>query len=333
VGFNDLLGNPRIRHILRSYLNNDIIPFSMIFFGPGSANMLDFAVAFSKGVNCLDMHGDFCGTCVNCVEIEKEIFLDLKVLVPDGAFYKKEQITFLVEDNFNRPIKGRRKINVLTEAHKMNENAANAFLKVLEEPALSNVFILLTDNMNALLPTIKSRCQVLNFSPLGYSEIKTSLKAKGYDEEKASLMAHLGSNIENALSMDYDEFMKKRERGFTVLNNFITQQGMESILLELYDKSKSREGFVDFFRELVNILSVMIRDLLVLKFDEHGKYIINIDYKEKLRALCRFITVEKLLFLIRKMEYLLRDIQRNLNTRILILEFVGSYTNKEVNDV
>ena len=333
MGFDELFGNRMARHILSSYLKNSIIPFSMIFSGPKSANVLSFAIAFAKAVNCLEKEDDFCGHCTHCTEIDKEIFMDLKILEPDGQFFKKEQISFLVEDNYKKPMKGKRKINILKDAHKMNETAANSFLKVLEEPAPQNVFILLTDNLRGLLPTITSRCQTIKFSPLSSQEIESCLKNQGIDEKKARVISYLGTSMEKALSVDFEDLMKKRERTFMTLNSLLTQKGMDTVLLDLFNLSKSREKFLETFTETVNLLELMIRDMMILKIDPQSSFVINVDYKEKLAMLCRFISTEKALFLIRKMEYLLRDIQRNLNVKVLILEFINSYTNNEVNDV
>ncbi|MGE5341086.1 MAG: ATP-binding protein [Candidatus Omnitrophota bacterium] len=330
MGFDELFGNRQAQHTLKGYLKNNIIPFSMIFLGPGSANMLSFAIAFAKGINCLNMQGDFCGKCNNCVEIDKEIFMDLKILEPDGQFYKKEQISFLIEDNYKKPLKGKRKINILKQAHKMNETAANAFLKVLEEPAPLNVFILLTDNQRALLPTINSRCLTLKFSPLSSQEIETHLIENGWEAPKAHLISYLGSNMENALNTDYNELMEKREKTLSTLSSLITQHGMESVVLDLFHLSKSREKFLKSFTESVNLIELMLRDIMILKIDPGSNCVINIDFQEKLTNLCRFITIEKILFLIQKMEYLLRDIHRNLNIKVLIMEFISSYNENEV---
>ncbi|MCP5052735.1 MAG: hypothetical protein GY940_36545 [bacterium] len=329
MGFDELFGNQRIRSILSGYVKNGLIPCSMIFSGPRSANMLQFAVAFAKGVNCLNPgeSGDFCGQCAHCTEIDKEIFIDLKILAPDGQFYKKEQIIFLVEDNYKMPLKGNRKFNILTSAHHMNSYSANAFLKVLEEPAPSNVFILITDNLNGLLPTIKSRCQILTFSPLSRTEIKTYLmENRGYDAEKARLVSYLGQgNMESVLDVDFDAFMAEREKILTVLTSLLEKRGMEAILLELFNLSRSREKFLDSFGKLVNLISLMLRDIMILKIEENSDSLINIDFREKLIRLSDYITVDRVLFLIRKMEFILRDIKRNLNTKVLVLEFMKSY--------
>ena len=77
----------------------------------------------------------------------------------------------------------------------------------------------------------------------------------------------------------------------------------------------------------------MLRDIMVLHVEKDGSHVINIDYKEKLMQLSSFITIQQALYLIRKMEYILRDIKRNLNTKVLILEFMESYNRLEVDNV
>jgi len=88
-----------------------------------------------------------------------------------------------------------------------------------------------------------------------------------------------------------------------------------------------REKFIAYFREMVNLISVLLRDIMVLMIDPAaGGILVNPDFKEKLMELAALTRIENIFFLIRKMEYLLRDIQRNLNARVLILEFINSYT-------
>ncbi len=329
--WDDLIGNKRIKNVLASYLKNDVIPYSMIFSGPPAANKLGFASAFARSVNCLELEDDYCGRCRHCVEIEKEIFPDLKVLKPGGQFYKKEQITFLIEDNFRRPLKGRRKIYILNDVQRMNENAANAFLKVLEEPAESSVFILLTHNLIGLLATLKSRCQVLNFTLPSLSETRSFLLGNGYDGEKAELIGHLAqSGLAELMDGHFDELMEKRSQVRLVLIKLIKKREIEDVLLDLYHRSRSREKFIEYFKELVHLISLMLRDIMILKIDIASDFIINIDYRDILLELGEYVTIPKVLGLIRGMELLYRDIHRNLNTRVLILEFIKNYTIREV---
>lgn len=327
MGINDLVGNQRVKLVLSGYLLKDAIPDSLIFAGPGSADTLGFALGFAKAINCTEMAGDFCDSCVSCTEINRNISPDLTILSPDGQFYRKEQISFLIEDNLKRPLVGDRKIYILKDAHRMNDYSANAFLKALEEPASTSVFILLTSNLNGLLPTIRSRCQELHFSPLLRAEIKKSLTDQGYDEEKARLVSYLAQGtMERIMDMDFDEYMEKREGGISVLTKLINRDGVEDVLLDLTYRGRNRGQFLLYFRDLVNLLSLMLRDIMILKIDSDNPNLINVDYGESLQALTEKVSVEKILFLIRRMEYILRDIQRNLNTKVLILEFIRSYT-------
>jgi DNA polymerase-3 subunit delta' len=330
MSFDNLFGNKRIKHILTSYLRNDIEPHSMIFSGPRSSNLPDFARGFAKALNCLNSSHDFCDRCTHCIEASHDSFLDLRTMEPDGQFFKKEQITFIVEDNYKKPLKAEHKVFILNEAHRMNENSANAFLKVLEEPAVSNVFILLTDNLDGLLPTIKSRCQILKFSPLSKTEIKDYFVKQGDDEETAKLKSYLSqSNMESVLTADFNAFMKRRQGGLDMLSALLQNRDVEGILLDLFKRSRSRDKFLEYFRQQVNLLSLLLRDIMVLSIDPQSRNIINVDYKENLMKLKEYITINQLLSLIRKMEYLLRDIQRNLNTKVLILEFMKCYTGVE----
>ena len=101
MSIKELLGNERIKAILNSYLENQKIPYSMIFSGPSSARILDFAFNFAKAINCQAGQNDCCDKCNNCLEANKAIFPDLWILSPDGQAYKKDQVTSLIEENIN----------------------------------------------------------------------------------------------------------------------------------------------------------------------------------------------------------------------------------------
>jgi hypothetical protein len=132
--------------------------------------------------------------------------------------------------------------------------------------------------------------------------------------------------MEDVAAMDWQELEEKRQAMLSILDRLIRQSQVEDILLDLYDRSRSRESFIAYFREMVNLISVLLRDIMVLMVDPASGTLINSDYKEKLMELAALTNIDKMFFLIRKMEFLLRDIQRNLNARVLILEFINSYT-------
>ncbi len=334
MGFDNLLSNSKIKKRLLSYLKSERIPHSLIFSGPSSANTYSFAISFAKAINCLDEKEDFCDKCKHCIEINKEIFPDVKTVYPDGAYYSKKQIKELVSDNAIKPMKGEKKVYIITDSHLMNEATSNSLLKVIEEPAQFNVFILLTSNINGLLPTITSRCQNIKFTPPLKIEIERQLIANGQEQEKARVLSYLiNVNMETILSSNHNELLEKRSNIFLVFEKLIRKKDIADVLLDLTHRSRSREKFIRYFIELVNLMIILLRDLMVLKIDTDSETIINIDYKKNLKDLSKLITINKTLFLIKQMELLFRDISRNLNSKVLILEFIKNFTSQEERNV
>jgi DNA polymerase-3 subunit delta' len=332
MSLSELIGNTRIKSTLASYLRNQRIPSGMIFTGSDSHHQLLFALNFAKSLDCLDKKNDACDRCNNCLAIDRNIFPDVQVMAPEGQYYRKSQMDDLIETASRRPLQTEKKVFILKDAHCLNEMAANSFLKTLEEPLPTNVFILLAGNLNLILPTIQSRCQILKFLPLSKNEIRLELKQKGVDPEKSRLLAFFSSDgLENMSEVDWQELEEKRSAMLLILDRLIRQSAVEDILLDLYDRSRSRESFIIYFREMVNLISLLLRDIMILMVDGSSTTLINLDYKEKLMELAALTNIDKVFFLIRKMEYLLRDIQRNLNARVLVLEFINSYAPATAN--
>ena len=330
MAFEKLLGNPQVKHILNRYIRSQMIPTSMIFSGPEGSNKLGFALAFAGALNCLKSGGESGeeteSPCKNCLAIERNLFPDVRLMEPEGQFYRKVQIDELIESSHFRPSRGKKKVTILIDAHQMNENSANAFLKTLEEPSPSSVFILLTSKLDLLLPTIRSRCQLLKFIPLSQSQVRSALKQKGFDPDKARIMSFFTrSNVEDISDSDWKELEEKRTSVFGVLSGLMTRTGIEDILLDLYDRGRNRETFIAHFRDLINLISVFLRDIMILMVETGGDSVINFDYKDKLVGLVNCTNRDQIFFLLKKMELLLRDTQRNLNSRVLILEFINSF--------
>jgi len=324
--FSDIVGNNKIKEILKSYQARGRVPVSMIFSGPENAGLTEFSLGLAKALNCEKKNGDFCDSCDHCTDINKSIFPDVTFLFPDGQFYKKEQVSELISENYTRPMVSNRKVFILSEAHKMNESSSNSFLKVLEEPSESTIFILLTNNKSRLLPTIRSRCQIISFYSPARKEIYTHLTKMGYDHDKADLLSSISrSSIDNVLKEDFYTLQNKRAVYLEILEKLVRKNKIDEVLLSLHDQSRNRSKFIDSFVEMINLISLLLRDIMILKIELKKEFLINIDFSENLFELQKYITLEKTLYLIRRMEFVQRDIKRNLNSKILILEFINSY--------
>ena len=338
MAFDRLLGNPQVKHILDRYIRNQMIPTSMIFAGPESSNKLGYALAFAKALNCLKDGGEpeeeAVPPCKCCLAIERNLFPDVRILEPEGQFYRKQQIDELIESSHRRPAQGRMKVMILKDAQQMNDSSANAFLKTLEEPSPSNVFILLTSKLDLLLPTIRSRCQLLKFVSLSQVEVRSALKDKGFDPDKARIMSFFTkNNVENISGSDWQELETRRLAVFDVFSRLISRTGIEDVLLDLDGRGRNRETFIAHFRDLINLISIFLRDIMILMVEPESGFVINFDFKDRLVGLLNGVDRDQIFFLLRKMELLLRDIQRNLNSRVLILEFINSFMAGEEENV
>ena len=121
------------------------------------------ALAFAAGLACPD---GGCGACATCRRVQEGLHPDVEIVAPEGNFIRKEEITEINLHAVYRPYEARAKVYIFLEADSFNIEAANAFLKTLEEPPGHVHFILVTDRPERLLPTIASRCQPVAFSPV-----------------------------------------------------------------------------------------------------------------------------------------------------------------------
>jgi DNA polymerase III delta prime subunit len=141
-----------------------------------------------------------------------EVHPDLILLEPEGRFLLIEQVRELIQELSTKPLEGQRKVAILDEADAMSQAAANALLKTLEEPPGEAVIILITDNPDALLPTIASRCYRVAFRALSSEKIKSYLvRKKGVSEGRAELLTRLSGGVfGKALSYLRDEQRLRR---------------------------------------------------------------------------------------------------------------------------
>ena len=140
----------------------------------GYHKAFDLAVAFSKYLLCPKNYTNnkLCRDCHQCENIDKNEFIELKIIEPDGQWIKKSQLEELQEMFSKKSIIGSKKVYIINKAHKLNVSSSNSILKFLEEPEEGIIAILVVDNTNQLLDTIVSRCQILK---LKKSNNKTNL--------------------------------------------------------------------------------------------------------------------------------------------------------------
>ncbi len=134
-----------------------------------------------------------CGDCTACRRALRGAHPDVIEVEPEGTFIVVSQIAELIKEAFRSPFEAERKVIIVSDADRMNETAANKLLKTLEEPADRTHFVLLTDAPDELLPTVRSRCQRIDFTALGDDDLVGALTAGGLDEGEARRLVRLSA--------------------------------------------------------------------------------------------------------------------------------------------
>ena len=166
--FENILGQPKVRELLRAAVAQDRVSHAYLFTGPAGSNKTLAAYAFAQAVLCPKgpggPRGGECGACDACRRIMRRKHPDVRFFSPEGASgYLFDQIRDIVADTALSPIQAARKVYILDRVDLLGVQAANAFLKTLEEPPADVVLVLLGRTRESVLPTIVSRCQVVPF--------------------------------------------------------------------------------------------------------------------------------------------------------------------------
>jgi DNA polymerase-3 subunit delta' len=237
------------------------------------------------------------------------------VIRPDGQFIKIAQTRGLAEEVYFRPREGRQRFFIIDEADRLREEAANSLLKTLEEPPPTSTIILLTARPDALLLTIRSRAQRLNFAALSVAEMEKFL-AENYPRPASdtALLARITQGrIGQATAFDLSVYRQERRALIELLELLAAGENRFRLLKAAeYLGKKERE---DFEREL-NLLNSLLRDLFLLAADEGGETIVNIDVVERLAPLAQKIGLRRLMAWVEKFDELRARLRVNINRQV-----------------
>jgi DNA polymerase-3 subunit delta' len=266
---------------------------------------------------------DFCGRCSNCVRIAQaddlesrcteavearenlretdrkdtrilvQTFPDVLIIPPDPPqmMIKVDQVRRVIHSIYYRPNEGRQKVYIFTDSAFMKE-AANALLKILEEPPEFATIFLLADNASSLLPTIRSRCVTLQLAPLPLPEIEHDLaKRPEWNVRQRQLVARLsGGAIGRARSFDLNAYLASRNDAMTLLKTATASQDHSELFkaTEAYRAGAEGKEKTD---ALVAAIYGLLEDLLFLRSNTPDM-LRNVDIEPELRKLAQSISFE-----------------------------------------
>lgn len=326
--FSEIIGQERAIRFLKQVLASEKIPHAYLFVGIPGIGKTTTAMAFTRAINCqnpTDWEG--CGLCRSCRQIMGGNFPDIQVVNPDGQFIKIEQIRNLNRAFGFKPVTGRYRVSLINRGEAMTDEAANSFLKTLEEPPEGNLLILNVSEPRDLLPTIVSRCQKIGFQPIPATLIARWLEEKkGIDEEKALVLARIsGGSLGRAVEMWDSDFLEKRQNCLFQLMQLPNLSPDKTLDMALGfsgkvkkkepDASDQRQGGVS---DVLNIWKSWYRDLLLVKVQGPEGLLINIDFSQKLKKISKNYNVDDLIGSFMLLEQAQVDFLRTRNADLLM---------------
>lgn len=320
MSFAKLIGAQRNKEVLQRLLARGRINSTMIFAGPDGVGKRQFALTFAKAANCRMAPAgayamDSCDECVVCRRIDSSSYGDVVIIRPDGQFIKIAQTREMAEEVYSRPREGRQRFFIIDDADRLREEAANSLLKTLEEPPPTSTIILLTARPDALLLTIRSRAQRLNFSALSVAEMEQYL-AENYPRpapDTALLARVTEGRIGQATAFDLSVYRQERRTLMELLELLAAGENRFRLLKAAeYLGKKERE---DFEKELA-LMTSLLRDLFMLAAGRGRDSIVNIDAADRLAPLAQRVGLRRLMIWTEKFDELRANLRVNINRQI-----------------
>ncbi|MBF0456857.1 MAG: DNA polymerase III subunit [Nitrospirae bacterium] len=330
---NKLMGQPRALRILGGMLNTGRIVPAYLFAGPRGVGKTTAAFSFIKAMHCEDAvsagEGNFCGSCRSCKNTDSLVHPDLRVITPEDTVKDKaakadktgqakevsrviqiDQIREAGEFLSTSAMEWRGKAVIIKDAHAMNPQAGNAFLKTLEEPTAGSVIVLITHKKELLLDTIRSRCVNVPFVPLSFKVLRAIADKKGAEVTDEQIGLSNGS----AGAMLNDALVSVRNRALLTFTGMAGGRDAQ--------QWKDRQEMSLWFEAAMTFL----RDMAVLKLGHTA--LLNMDKKAEITGLCTGTDIEAIIDCYETFFNLSRYFVLNINKGI-----VFNYTASKLRDV
>lgn len=257
----DVVGHTRAAGHLRQAVSEGRVPTAFLFLGPEGVGKRALADAFAARLLCeTPADADACTGCANCTRVASGTHPDVRVIVRDEGRrdIRIEQVRELCRWLTLQPLMATRKLALVDGAHELNEHGQNALLRTLEEPPGRSVIVLLATSAALLLPTVRSRCQVVRLDVLSPDEVATVLTRNGLAADRAALLAGLAEGSPGrALGLDADDVAKMRARVLAALPGLATASAadLSALAQELArgPLDTALAAVVAFYRDLLQV--------------------------------------------------------------------------------
>ena len=283
--------------------------YAYLFLGKEGVGKKSLALEFARLVNC--EHPDFeafrsCSGCDSCEKQAQQLNPDIVLVEQDGASIKKIQIKTLLEEQSLSSYFNKYKFVIINNAEKITRDAIPMLLKTIEEPGEKRVFILVAANPSFILPTIKSRCQVIKFGGLTLEQIRDIMLFKC--KVKEDILEYAARTAEGSaargLELVQEKNLELREIIFQMLESYYTAR-------QLFDIKAIKSKFEKFSTLATDLLACFFYDVFKMKL---GKGLIyNVDKESLIKKYATLLPLENISSIIRELDSSRSLIARNLS--------------------
>lgn len=278
ANFKDIIGQESIKKHLQTAIKTGNLSHAYIINGEYGSGRQTIASALAKTIQCQSKTDDTdaCGVCTSCKQAESHNHPDIKYITHDKTSISVNDIREQLNNDISiKPYSSEYKIYIIPDANKMTEQAQNTLLKTIEEPPVYAIIILLTENCDSLLPTIRSRCVTLTMNPIEKDKICTYLENKfQLEPEQAQIAANycqgnIGKAIRFASSSD---FIEMKNQVLKLLKN-LDSMDIASIIDTIKEFSTHKNDINDY----LDLMLLWYRDVLMFKVTKDANLLLYSD--------------------------------------------------------
>lgn len=263
--FNDIVGQEHIKESLKGAIENNKVSHAYIINGENRSGKEFIAKLFAKTLLCENKGSEPCNECASCKRADSRNHADIIYVTHEkpNTIGINDIRVGINETVQIKPYGSPYKIYIMNEAEKMSVEAQNALLKTIEEPPAYAIFLLLCSATESLLPTILSRCVVLNMKPVRDDEMRNYLmKEVQIPDYRAEIcIAFARGNVGRAKALATSEdFDRIRQEALSLLKNIYDME-----ITDVLQALKNIKEFGFDIGDYLDIMAVWYRDVLLFK--------------------------------------------------------------------
>jgi DNA polymerase-3 subunit delta' len=351
--FEKLIIQDKIKSFFKKVIENDHLAHAYLFHGNKGTGKVAFALELAKTLNCINPEHKPCGECPACVKITSSSHPDVKLVFPISKSTKEEKRSGLIKQKTRHPFKklaisghlnipietirelkkeamyapfeAKKRLFIISGIEYFSREAANSFLKLLEEPPHNLMIILITNDINSVLDTIRSRCQPVLF-PMFSEEQLMKIVSRYFDANddlKALIrinqhdIGEILDSIENS-EEDIRPIILNYMRALAS-NNWIEINKINEAIVQTRDKNKAQE--------FINMMLLWVSDAFRFSTIESADDILNIDMQDVIVKFASHYKQIDYTQVINLLEQAYTDIKTNLNVSLTLTHLALNMQN------